>query len=193
MAVSSILLSFFKFEINSSFFISQVKTKRHHQNYWCYSSQFVVRHSCLSYSKSWSDIRALVTPKVDSMESELALWASPSFTRASSLSIYSKMKVPTLRWRSQESLGYVLPRLSCLRQVAEPITAHTKLNPKLELIMSYALWIMNTQNPSEILWLLRGSFERRRPPTLPHCIAVPSAQVGLTSLFGMGRGGTPPQ
>ena len=30
-----------------------------------------------------------------------------------------------------------------------------------------------------------------RPPTLPHCIAVPSAQAGLTSLFGMGRGGTP--
>ena len=30
-------------------------------------------------------------------------------------------------------------------------------------------------------------------PTLPHCIAVPSAQAGLTSLFGMGRGGTPPQ
>ena len=35
--------------------------------------------------------------------------------------------------------------------------------------------------------------EKRRPPTLPHCIAVPSAQAGLTSLFGMGRGGTPPQ
>ena len=35
--------------------------------------------------------------------------------------------------------------------------------------------------------------KRRRLPTLPHCIAVPSAQVGLTSLFGMGRGGTPPQ
>ena len=35
--------------------------------------------------------------------------------------------------------------------------------------------------------------KRRRPPTLPHCIAVPSAQAGLTSLFGMGRGGTPPQ
>ena len=29
--------------------------------------------------------------------------------------------------------------------------------------------------------------------TLPHCIAVPSAQVSLTSLFGMGRGGTSPQ
>ena len=35
--------------------------------------------------------------------------------------------------------------------------------------------------------------EKRQPPTLPHCIAVPSAQAGLTSLFGMGRGGTPPQ
>ena len=38
-----------------------------------------------------------------------------------------------------------------------------------------------------------SEIERRRLPTLPHCIAVPSAQVGLTSLFGMGRGGTPPQ
>ena len=36
------------------------------------------------------------------------------------------------------------------------------------------------------------SLEKRRLPTLPHCIAVPSAQAGLTSLFGMGRGGTPP-
>ncbi len=26
---------------------------------------------------------------------------------------------------------------------------------------------------------------------LSHCYAVPSAWVGLTSLFGMGRGGTP--
>ena len=32
-----------------------------------------------------------------------------------------------------------------------------------------------------------------RPPTLPHCVAVPSAQAGLTSLFGMERGGPPPQ
>ena len=40
--------------------------------------------------------------------------------------------------------------------------------------------------------LSQGKFKKRRPPTLPHCIAVPSAQAGLTSLFGMGRGGTPP-
>ena len=38
-----------------------------------------------------------------------------------------------------------------------------------------------------------ASRKKWRPPTLPHCIAVPSAQAGLTSLFGMGRGGTPPQ
>ena len=37
----------------------------------------------------------------------------------------------------------------------------------------------------------RPSCEKRRLPTLPHCIAVPSAMTGLTSLFGMGRGGTP--
>ena len=42
-------------------------------------------------------------------------------------------------------------------------------------------------------FILEALTERRRLPTLPHCIAVPSAQVGLTSLFGMGRGGTPPQ
>ena len=36
-----------------------------------------------------------------------------------------------------------------------------------------------------------GGFLRRRRPTLPHCGAVPSARSGLTSLFGMGRGGTP--
>ena len=40
--------------------------------------------------------------------------------------------------------------------------------------------------------ILGAPDERRRLPTLPHYIAVPSAQVGLTSLFGMGRGGTPP-
>ena len=40
--------------------------------------------------------------------------------------------------------------------------------------------------------VLGAPSKKRRLPTLPHCIAVPSAQVGLTSLFGMGRGGTPP-
>ena len=39
----------------------------------------------------------------------------------------------------------------------------------------------------------RHGKKSRRPPTLPHCGAVPSAQPGLTSLFGMGRGGAPAQ
>ena len=36
------------------------------------------------------------------------------------------------------------------------------------------------------------SFKNWRLPTLPHGSAVPSAQVSLTSLFGMGRGGSAP-
>jgi hypothetical protein len=34
-----------------------------------------------------------------------------------------------------------------------------------------------------------GLFKIRHRPTLPRVTAVPSAQMGLTSLFGMGRGG----
>ena len=34
--------------------------------------------------------------------------------------------------------------------------------------------------------------EERQLPTLPPGGAVPSAMTGLTSLFGMGRGGSPP-
>ena len=49
------------------------------------------------------------------------------------------------------------------------------------------------KNPGQTLQSIRDSDKRRRCPTLPHCIAVPSAQAGLTSLFGMGRGGAPSQ
>ena len=34
-------------------------------------------------------------------------------------------------------------------------------------------------------------YKKRRLPTLPLFQAVPSALLGLTSLFGMGRGGSP--
>ena len=37
-----------------------------------------------------------------------------------------------------------------------------------------------------------GCPEKRRLPTLPPGLAVPSAMAGLASLFGMGRGGSPP-
>ena len=37
--------------------------------------------------------------------------------------------------------------------------------------------------------MLQGYFKIWHRPTLPRVTAVPSALVGLTSLFGMGRGG----
>ena len=37
-----------------------------------------------------------------------------------------------------------------------------------------------------------GLSEKRQLPTLPLGVAVPSALVSLTSLFGMGRGGSSP-
>ena len=56
--------------------------------------------------------------------------------------------------------------------------------------------IQHTKKVLQKISLLKDSThlfsEKRRLPTLPHCIAVPSAQAGLTSLFGMGRGGTLP-
>ncbi len=44
-----------------------------------------------------------------------------------------------------------------------------------------------TQHPFYCLRQLKIKIWQR--PTLPHFTAVPSALVGLTSLFGMGRGG----
>ena len=51
----------------------------------------------------------------------------------------------------------------------------------------------NKKKSPEDIAVFGAPSKKRRLPTLPHCIAVPSAQAGLTSLFGMGRGGTPPQ
>ena len=62
------------------------------------------------------------------------------------------------------------------------------------LLRAHIAKINNKKKSAEdISTLSTLASKRRRPPTLPHCIAVPSAQAGLTSLFGMGRGGTPPQ
>ena len=49
------------------------------------------------------------------------------------------------------------------------------------------------KSPPTALTVEGLSLLKRQLPTLPHFCAVPSAQAGLTSLFGMGRGGTPPQ
>ena len=48
----------------------------------------------------------------------------------------------------------------------------------------------NTKKESDCLSTI-GLPEERQRPTLPTGVSVPSARTGLTSLFGMGRGGTP--
>ena len=73
-------------------------------------------------------------------------------------------------------------------------------------ILNFEFWILNWNDSPRSLSSPMGrsgggqekassisaeGFLRRRRPTLPHCGAVPSARSGLTSLFGMGRGGTP--
>jgi hypothetical protein len=50
------------------------------------------------------------------------------------------------------------------------------------------LWI--NRSPHLINQIIFHKMDRRRP-TLPGMTPVPSALQGLTSLFGMGRGGTP--
>ena len=60
-------------------------------------------------------------------------------------------------------------------------------------VVAIFLLIYKHKKRSPKLLDLEDPSKRRQPPTLPHCIAVPSAQAGLTSLFGMGRGGTPQQ
>src|SRR5690606_10069827 len=51
-----------------------------------------------------------------------------------------------------------------------------------------ALWQKRGQKKRAPAHMHRGPKKRRRP-TLPLGVAVPSAQTGLTSLFGMERGG----
>ncbi len=50
-----------------------------------------------------------------------------------------------------------------------------------------------TKKRSPGIITMSGLPEVRRRPTLPTGVSVPSARAGLTSLFGMGRGGTPRQ
>ena len=59
---------------------------------------------------------------------------------------------------------------------------------KLARVLRYGRCI----NDDRVMKLLAPSpyLLKRRLPTLP-LNAVPSARLGLTSLFGMGRGGTP--
>lgn len=51
---------------------------------------------------------------------------------------------------------------------------------------------INAESPIyAVIYGAFGVLKERRLPTLPPVRAVPSARQGLTSLFGMGRGGSP--
>ena len=56
--------------------------------------------------------------------------------------------------------------------------------------MKQQMRYVTKKNPSQQIVMKDSKVGRL--PALPHCGAVPSAQAGLTSLFGMGRGGAPP-
>ena len=81
---------------------------------------------------------------------------------------------PVLLLMNWDLHGYVL--------VVDSEKKHLKRCFKLQMVA------VNKKRPPE--FLLKVS-EGWRLPTLPLGIAVPSALTGLTSLFGMGRGGSP--
>jgi len=51
------------------------------------------------------------------------------------------------------------------------------------------VFIFFAKQEKPVVFLLQAFFKIWHRPTLPRVTAVPSALVGLTSLFGMGRGG----
>ena len=61
--------------------------------------------------------------------------------------------------------------------------------PERDNYKSDALSIIATKKDARLNLISRAS-EKRQRPTLPPGGAVPSALVCLTSLFGMGRGGS---
>ena len=62
----------------------------------------------------------------------------------------------------------------------------------LSLTSETLLWkLLQTKKENPQAFLLKGSPFENGGYLLSHFYAVPSAWLGLTSLFGMGRGGTP--
>ena len=83
-------------------------------------------------------------------------------------------------------------RLWCLQRTGKVTPERCRMQDKDNKKVWRNETVHTKKSPGSLL--NRGPlYKRRRPPSLPHCIAVPSAQAGLTSLFGMGRGGTPLQ
>src|SRR5690554_6150437 len=87
------------------------------------------------------------------------------------------------RYKKEVQLGYFIWTYGVLERAGRsPI----KKAPKGHNIPTWgrALW-QKKRSPRACT----GGPKKRRRPTLPLGVAVPSAQTGLTSLFGMVRGG----
>ena len=86
-------------------------------------------------------------------------------------------KVPPARYKNEKGIPQLFARspihspLSDFRQTPSETPSNKKENPQA--------------------YLLKGSPFENGGYLLSHFYAVPSAWLGLTSLFGMGRGGTP--
>ena len=81
-----------------------------------------------------------------------------------------------------------LPACCPLFQLFPPLSACLPICPRFLLLPSCLAAIQ--KKPSGIA--LGGLLTKNGGYLLSHGCAVPSARAGLTSLFGMGRGGTPP-
>ena len=139
-----------------------------------------------------------------------------AFARCSSLASIKLTDVETIRERAFllcSSLSGtlnrdILPKIKMMEDAAFGQTNFIEVDLPTVVTLGGFISCSNLKsvNASNATEILSGTFQscssrlyhhsltkKRRPPTLPHRIAVPSAQAGLTSLFGMGRGGTPPQ
>ena len=74
--------------------------------------------------------------------------------------------------------------------VADPLPGQVLIIPAGWI---YGDGVYAQKNPESVIWRIGVLFVKSAATYSPtFCSAVPSAQEGLTSLFGMGRGGTPP-
>ena len=103
------------------------------------------------------------------------------------------MMARTIAYHAYHSLSIAI---TSYHYLSPPIIAYPRLSlpiPAYPLLSPFSFPNLPHQKSPPPTLPVDGEPKSRQPPTLPHCIAVPSAQTGLTSLFGMGRGGTPPQ
>ena len=106
----------------------------------------------------------------------------------------SKFSFILVLQKKQENLTIDMEKIQIKSEKLTPFGGYFPTEPfHLYNVCGINYYTPIEQKKAPITISSRGFNEKRQLPTLPHCIAVPSAQLGLTSLFEMGRGGTPTQ